>query len=477
MKTQNLAILLTDIAGFTAATARQTRDENATWLSTHSSLLRPVFDAFGGQVRKEMGDAFLVTFPSPTDAVLCGTAVLDRLWAHNRGAPPLMRLTVRVVVNMGEVRVDKAEILGEPVNVAARVEEVADGGDVTLTEAVFLTMNRSEVEMEPLGPRDLPGGGDPVTLYRVKQVVPRVVMGEVAQSYPYGGAQLHRLGNVTSRPSAVMEDQSGRRLALRNATQNARDQLSLAQDAVNRLGGWPAVARLGVMAALTVAVLLGAKMGFDAWQKKQADPFRVIEDRVAAKDLHGASDAWDQAVKKGVQPQWKLDYLLGRISALEGKCDDVMEAYMDAVKQQEVLREDAILIRDVVRCVDAPDGRPARFVRKWVGRKDGIPLLRELALDSARGPVARLTALALAEELGGPDAVPQTGVLVEILQGDHPCKVRREAVLRLSARKDVKALEPLQRELKDSEGEGKRVKANSCLLGVLGEAVRGIESR
>ena len=69
MKTENLAILLTDIAGFTAATARQSREENATWLEAHGQLLRPTFTAFGGNVVKEIGDAFLCTFRSPTDAV------------------------------------------------------------------------------------------------------------------------------------------------------------------------------------------------------------------------------------------------------------------------------------------------------------------------------------------------------------------------------------------------------------------------
>src|SRR6185436_11889336 len=99
----------------------------------------------------------------------------------------------RVVVNMGEVRVDKNDIFGEPVNVAARVEEVGAGGDVTITEAVFLTMNRSEVELEGMGPHRLEGLPEPVTLYRVKQVTARPPEGELATSYPYGGTQLHRV--------------------------------------------------------------------------------------------------------------------------------------------------------------------------------------------------------------------------------------------------------------------------------------------
>ena len=135
VRSQNLAILLTDIAGFTAATARQSREENAAWLQAHAALLKPAFAAFGGTVIKEIGDAFLCTFPSPTDAVLCGTAILDRLWSHNQQAAEAMRLNVRVVVNLGEVRLENGEGFGEPGNVldagiAQRALDAADVGGI-----------------------------------------------------------------------------------------------------------------------------------------------------------------------------------------------------------------------------------------------------------------------------------------------------------------------------------------------------------
>ena len=105
MKTANLAIVFTDIKGFTQRTSAQTLQQNERLLSVHTGLLSPLFKAFGGRIIKTIGDAFLVTFDSPTQAVLSGVAIQDRLWQHNRQAPEQERLEVRVAVNVGEVRV------------------------------------------------------------------------------------------------------------------------------------------------------------------------------------------------------------------------------------------------------------------------------------------------------------------------------------------------------------------------------------
>src|SRR5688572_1544570 len=104
MKTANLAIVFTDIKGFTERTSQQTLEQNERLLGIHERMLVPLFHAFGGKIVKSIGDAFLVTFESPTNAVLCGAAIQDRLWLHNRDAPETERLDLRVAINVGEVR-------------------------------------------------------------------------------------------------------------------------------------------------------------------------------------------------------------------------------------------------------------------------------------------------------------------------------------------------------------------------------------
>src|SRR5512146_2730632 len=98
MRTENLAVMLTDMKGFTAATSRQSRAENARMLAFQDALLLPVVRAFGGRRVKTIGDAYLVLFDAPTAALLCGMAIQDRLWDYDRRVPEEERIEVRVVL-------------------------------------------------------------------------------------------------------------------------------------------------------------------------------------------------------------------------------------------------------------------------------------------------------------------------------------------------------------------------------------------
>ena len=167
MRTANLAIVFTDIQGFTERTSRQTLEQNQRLLQVHAGLLTPLFKAFGGRIVKSIGDAFLVTFESPTQAVLSGIAIQDRLWQHNRAAPEAEQLRVRVAVNVGEVRIESNDVFGEPVNIAARVEALTEAGEVYFTEAVYLAMNKAEVPSQEVGAFELKGIPGRIRVFRV----------------------------------------------------------------------------------------------------------------------------------------------------------------------------------------------------------------------------------------------------------------------------------------------------------------------
>lgn len=175
LRTANLAIVITDLAGFTARTAQLTLEQNQQLLAAHQAVLGPVFRAFRGRVIKSTGDAFLVTFESPTDAVLAGLAAQDEAWRHNRAAPAHARLDVRVGIGAGEVRVEAADVFGEASSSAVALKDLSQAGEVRLTEAVYLVMNRAELGAQPVDGH-----------YRV----PRGVQPEAP---PYGGTALDKL--------------------------------------------------------------------------------------------------------------------------------------------------------------------------------------------------------------------------------------------------------------------------------------------
>jgi len=171
MQTESRAVMLTDMKGFTAATIRQTRDQNAHMLALHDALLFPLVRAFGGLRVKTIGDAYLVVFEAPTQALFCGMAIQDRLWDYNQRVAEDLRMDLRVAVSFGEVRIVKdrggGDVFGEAVNLAARVEGEAPPGDIWFTEAVYWVADRSSVPMEEMGRRQLKGLPEAVRLFRV----------------------------------------------------------------------------------------------------------------------------------------------------------------------------------------------------------------------------------------------------------------------------------------------------------------------
>ena len=96
MKTENLAIILTDIVGYTEATSRLSRKEQKEMLSLHNQLLFPIIRNFGGRVVKTIGDALLLVFRSPTDSMLCSMAMQDALYDFNRKSKHGQELHIRI---------------------------------------------------------------------------------------------------------------------------------------------------------------------------------------------------------------------------------------------------------------------------------------------------------------------------------------------------------------------------------------------
>lgn len=167
MATRTLAVMFTDIKGFTSRTSEATRNGLAHLLDRHSRLLVPVFRYFEGTVVKTIGDAFLVHFESPTDAVLCGVTIQEVLRRHNSAAAEKDRLEVRLAINVGEVEIIEKDILGEAVNIASRLQGIAEAGEVFFTDAVYQTMNRSEAPSAEVGERIFKGIPHPIRVYKV----------------------------------------------------------------------------------------------------------------------------------------------------------------------------------------------------------------------------------------------------------------------------------------------------------------------
>src|SRR4030067_263900 len=124
LKTETLAIVLTDIAGYPEPTQNQSRLDNARLLNTHNRILYPIIRRYKGRHVKSIGDALLLVFRSPTDAMLCAMAMQDALFEFNRNSPKDQQIHIRVAASLGEVRVTRNDVFGEAVNVTSRIESI-----------------------------------------------------------------------------------------------------------------------------------------------------------------------------------------------------------------------------------------------------------------------------------------------------------------------------------------------------------------
>jgi len=164
---KTLTIMFTDIKGFTERTSNQSRSATVDLIIQHKELLIPIFKKRGGTVVKTIGDAFLVVFESPTNAVLTGVEIQNALDEHNSDTNAEERLEVRVAINTGEVSIIDNDVFGEPVNVAARLESISEANDIYFTEATYLSMNRSEVPTAEIGQVNFKGIADKVKIFKV----------------------------------------------------------------------------------------------------------------------------------------------------------------------------------------------------------------------------------------------------------------------------------------------------------------------
>ena len=160
--------MLTDIKGFTDKTSRRSRAQIKDLLARHNELVLPVIGRFHGTIIKTIGDAFLVTFESSTDAVLCGISIQDELAAFNKGRAQDDRIDIRIAINAGEVSISESgDIFGDAVNITSRIEGIAEAGEVFFTESVYLSMNKNEVPSSEIGYRQFKGISDKIKVYKV----------------------------------------------------------------------------------------------------------------------------------------------------------------------------------------------------------------------------------------------------------------------------------------------------------------------
>src|SRR5271165_4451050 len=147
------------------------RDDSATLagLKAHRrELIDPKIAEYGGRIVKTTGDGLLLEFPSVVDAVRCAVDVQRGMAERNAGVPPEQRIEFRVGINVGDIIIDGDDIFGDGVNVAARLQTLAEPGGICVSRVVRdQVLDKLSFAFEDLGSQQVKNIARPVEAYRV----------------------------------------------------------------------------------------------------------------------------------------------------------------------------------------------------------------------------------------------------------------------------------------------------------------------
>ena len=162
------AILAADVVGYSRLMGE---DEAGTAIAVreHRDAARPIVAGLGGRIVKTTGDGLLLEFPSVVAAVECAIAIQKLMVERNAGTSEAKRIVYRIGVNLGDVLIEGDDILGDGVNIAARLEGICEPGGVLISGTAYdHVRGRIDADFVDLGEKDLKNIARPMRVYGVR---------------------------------------------------------------------------------------------------------------------------------------------------------------------------------------------------------------------------------------------------------------------------------------------------------------------
>src|SRR5579862_9643189 len=192
------AILAADVVGYSRLAGADEDRTLARLRALRSDLIDPTVAVHNGRVVKRTGDGSLIEFRSVVDAVRCAIEVQSGMIERNVGLPPERRIELRIGIHVGDVVEESdGDLMGDGVNIAARLEGIASPGAICLSEDAYRQVRaRLDLAISDLGPTQLKNIAEPVRVYSLQVGVP-------AQAKPAAQAS-HTSASTPPRLSIVV---------------------------------------------------------------------------------------------------------------------------------------------------------------------------------------------------------------------------------------------------------------------------------
>jgi adenylate cyclase len=307
------AILMADVAGYSRLIGADDEGTISQLNAHHDGLVRPKVEEHHGHIVRTTGDGLLVLFASVVDALRCAIEVQRGMARRNVEMPSETRIEFRMGINVGDIIIDNGSIHGDGVNVAARLEALAEPGGICVSERVKEEVqNKFDIAFEDEGAQQLKNIARPVRVYRVRleggpalalpdrpwiAVLPfHNMSGDPEQEYFADGIVeeiitalsrmrwlfvIARNSSFTYKGRAADVKQVGRALGVRYVLE----------------GGVRKVANRVRITAQLIDALTGAHLWADRFERELGDIFE-LQDQVTARVIGAISPKLEQAASR-----------------------------------------------------------------------------------------------------------------------------------------------------------------------------------
>jgi adenylate cyclase len=177
------AILAADVAGFSRLMEADEEGTLAQLKASRRALGDPKIAEYLGRIVKTTGDGILVEFASVVNAVRCAVAVQRGMMKRNADVSSERQMVFRVGINVGDIIIDGGDIFGDGVNIAARLEALADPGGICISARVYEdTLGKVDLSVDDLGEQALKHMARPVRVYRVRMEADEAISAKTQRS-------------------------------------------------------------------------------------------------------------------------------------------------------------------------------------------------------------------------------------------------------------------------------------------------------
>ena len=234
---RRLAAIL--VAGYSRLFPGDEADRFADLTSFLTEIIEPLAPEFGGNIFKRASELVLIEFDSVVEAVRCAAAMRDAAAQMNQHLPNERRIAMRIGINLGDIIAEGGDVFGDGVNIAARIEALAEPGSVYVSGIVHdQVVDRIDFDFEDLGPKELKNIRRPIHVYRMG--------GETAQE----GEELEAAEpSSTAHPSKFDDHRAIAVLPFNNFSGDPEQEFfadGITEDIISLLAGWrafPVIAR------------------------------------------------------------------------------------------------------------------------------------------------------------------------------------------------------------------------------------------